>query len=172
MFKWYNIQKLMYIHFVPLKTYNAPRCFWRGAYFLEEIMTRREERELAFTLIFEKIFNEDLTVSEIVDIAIDAELLESDNLFAISLAQMTDEHTEEFDSIIAENAVGWRLERLPKVSVAILRLALCEMFYVESIPVKVSANEAVELAKKFGTKDDAAFINGLLGKVIKEKDLK
>ena len=64
---------------------------------------------------------------------------------------MTDEHTEEFDSIIAENAVGWRLERLPKVSVAILRLALCEMFYVESIPVKVSANEAVELAKKFGT---------------------
>ena len=105
-------------------------------------MTRREERELAFTLIFEKIFNDELTVAEIADIAIDAGLLESDNLF------------------------------LPKVSVAILRLALCEIFYVESIPVKVSANEAVELAKKFGTKDDASFINGLLGKVIREKDLK
>lgn len=134
-------------------------------------MTRREERELAFILVFEKIFNDDLTVGEIIEIALDAELIENDNLFAISLAQMTDEHTKEFDSIISENAVGWRLERLPKVSVAILRLALCEMFYVESIPVKVSANEAVELAKKFGTKDDASFINGVLGKVIREKDL-
>lgn len=134
-------------------------------------MTRREERELAFILVFEKIFNDDLTVGEIIEIALDAELIENDNLFAISLAQMTDEHTKEFDSIISENAVGWRLERLPKVSVAILRLALCEMFYVESIPVKVSANEAVELAKKFGTKDDASFINGVLGKVIREKNL-
>lgn len=135
-------------------------------------MTRREERELAFILVFEKIFNDDLSVSDIIEIALDAELIENDNLFAISLAQMTDEHTEEFDSIISENAIGWRIERLPKVSVAILRLALCEMFYVESVPVKVSANEAVELAKKFGTKDDASFINGLLGKVIREKDLK
>ena len=135
-------------------------------------MTRREERELAFILGFEKIFNDELTISEIVDIALEAEIIANDNLFAISLAQMTNDHIEEFDTIIAENAVGWRLERLPKVSVAILRLALCEMFYIESIPVKVSANEAVEIAKKFGTKDDASFINGVLGKVIREKDLK
>lgn len=135
-------------------------------------MTRREERELAFILGFEKIFNDELTISEIVDIALEAEIIANDNLFAISLAQMTNDHIEEFDNIIAENAIGWRLERLPKVSVAILRLALCEMFYVESIPVKVSANEAVEIAKKFGTKDDASFINGVLGKVIREKDLK
>lgn len=134
-------------------------------------MTRREERELAFTLVFEKIFNDDLTVSEIVDAALEAEFIDDDNLFAISLAQMADEHTEEFDAIIAKNSVGWRIERLPKVSVAILRLALCEMLYVESIPVKVSANEAVELAKKFGTKDDASFINGVLGKVIRENNL-
>ncbi len=135
-------------------------------------MTRREERELAFTLVFEKIFNSDLSIGEIVDFAIEAGLLENENVFAISLAQMTYEHIDEFDAVICENAVGWRLERLPKVTVAILRLALCEIFYVESIPVKVSANEAVELAKKYGTKDDASFINGLLGKVIREKDLK
>lgn len=133
-------------------------------------MTRKEERELAFILVFEKIFNNDLTVREIVDAALEAELIE-DNLFAVSLAQMTSDHSDEFDEIIAENSVGWRVERLPKVSLAILRLALCEMLYVESIPVKVSANEAVELAKKFGTKDDAAFINGIIGKVIREKNL-
>lgn len=133
-------------------------------------MTRKEERELAFILVFEKLFNIDLTVREIVDAALEAELIE-DNLFAVSLAQMTCEHSDEFDAIIAENSVGWRVERLPKVSLAILRLAMCEMLYVESIPVKVSANEAVELAKKFGTKDDAAFINGIIGKVIREKNL-
>lgn len=133
-------------------------------------MTRKEERELAFILVFEKIFNNDLTVREIVDAALEAELIE-DNVFAVSLAQMTSEHSDEFDGIIAENSVGWRVERLPKVSLAILRLALCEILYVESIPVKVSANEAVELAKKFGTKDDAAFINGIIGKVIREKNL-
>lgn len=134
-------------------------------------MTRKEERELAFTLVFEKIFNEDQSVQEIVDAALEAELIE-DNTFAVSLAQLTSEHTQELDTLIAENSIGWRIERLPKVSLAILRLALCEIFYVESIPVKVSANEAVELAKKFGTQDDASFINGILGKIIREKDLK
>ncbi len=134
-------------------------------------MTRKEERELAFTLVFEKIFNEDQSVQEIVDAALEAELIE-DNTFAVSLAQLTSEHTQEIDTLIAENSIGWRIERLPKVSLAILRLALCEIFYVESIPVKVSANEAVELAKKFGTQDDASFINGILGKIIREKDLK
>lgn len=161
----------MYIHFAPLKTYSLPVVFSGECIFLEEIMTRREERELAFILVFEKIFNDDLTIGEIVDAALEAEFIDDDNLFAISLAQMADEHTEEFDAIIAKNSVGWRIERLPKVSVAILRLALCEMLYVESIPVKVSANEAVELAKKFGTKEDASFINGLLGKVIRENNL-
>lgn len=134
-------------------------------------MTRKEERELAFILVFEKIFNEDQSVQEIVDAALEAELIE-DNTFAVSLAQLTSEHTQELDALIAENSIGWRIERLPKVSLAILRLALCEIFYVESIPVKVSANEAVELAKKFGTQDDASFINGILGKIIREKDLK
>lgn len=134
-------------------------------------MTRKEERELAFTLVFEKIFNEDQSVQEIVDAALEAELIE-DNTFAVSLAQLVSDHTQELDALITENSIGWRIERLPKVSLAILRLALCEIFYVESIPVKVSANEAVELAKKFGTQDDASFINGILGKIIREKDLK
>lgn len=162
----------VYTFFVPLKTYKTlPVVFSGECIFLEEIMTRKEERELAFTLIFEKIFNDELTVQEIVDAALEAGLIE-ENMFAISLAQMTSEHTEEFDELISENSIGWRTERLPKVSLSILRLALCEMLYVESIPVKVSANEAVELAKKFGTQEDASFINGILGKVIREKDLK
>lgn len=130
-------------------------------------MTRKEERELAFTLIFEKIFNEELDINEIVDNAVEARLIE-ENTFAFSLAQLTYENISEIDSIINENAVGWKVGRLPKVSLAILRLALCEILYVPSIPNGVSINEAVELAKKFATQEDASFINGILGKFVRE----
>ena len=57
---------------------------------------------------------------------------------------------------------------MPKVSLAILRLALCEILYVPSIPSGVSINEAVELAKKFSSQEDASFINGVLGKYVRE----
>lgn len=130
-------------------------------------MTRKEERELAFTLIFEKIFNDETSIEEIIENAMDARLIE-ENTFAFSLAQLTYEHIEEIDSIINQNSVGWKLERLPKVSLAIMRLAICEILYVPSIPSGVSINEAVELAKKFASQEDASFINGILGKYVRE----
>lgn len=130
-------------------------------------MTRKEERELAFTLIFEKIFNDELSVDEIITNAMDARLIE-ENTFAFSLAQLTYEHVQEIDSIINENSIGWKVERLPKVSLAIMRLAICEILYVPSIPSGVSINEAVELAKKFSSQEDASFINGILGKYVRE----
>ena len=130
-------------------------------------MTRKEERELAFTLIFEKIFNEEFTVEEIFNNAIESRLIEN-NTFAFSIAQLTYEHCEEIDNIINEISVGWKVERLPKVSLAILRLALCEILYVPSVPNGVSINEAVELAKKFASQEDSSFINGVLGRYVRE----
>ncbi len=134
-------------------------------------MTRKEERELAFTLIFEKIFNDELSIQEIVENAVEARLIE-ENTFAFSVAQLTYENSDEIDRLINENSVGWRVERLPKVSLAILRLALCEILYVPSVPTGVSINEAVELAKKFATQEDASFINGILGKYVRENEEK
>lgn len=133
-------------------------------------MTRKEERELAFTLIFEKIFNEDLTVEEIIKNAVEARLIE-ENVFACSLAQLTYDNRDEIDKIIGENSVGWKIERLPKVTLAIMRLAFCELLYVPSVPTGVSINEAVELAKKFASQEDASFINGILGKYVRENGL-
>lgn len=130
-------------------------------------MTRKEERELAFTLIFEKIFNNELTIEEIVENAVEARLIE-ENTFAFSLARLTYEHCNEIDKIINDNSIGWKVERLPKVSLAVMRLALCEILYVPSVPTGVSINEAVELAKKFSTQEDASFINGILGKYVRE----
>ena len=134
-------------------------------------MTRKEERELAFTLIFEKIFNDELSIDEIVENAVEARLVE-ENTFAFSLAQLTYENIDEIDNLINKNSVGWRIERLPKVSLAIMRLALCEILYVPSVPTGVSINEAVELAKKFATQEDASFINGILGKYVRENETK
>lgn len=134
-------------------------------------MTRREERELAFALIFEKIFNSDLTVAEIIEQAKESRLIE-DNTFAFSLAQLTYDNKESIDKIISDNSVNWKLERLPKVTLAVLRLAFCEILYVPSVPTSVSINEAVELAKKFATQEDASFINGILGKYVRENDIK
>ena len=133
-------------------------------------MTRKEERELAFTLIFEKIFNDDLTVEEIIKNAVEARLIE-ENVFACSLAQLTYDNRDEIDKIISENSVGWKIERLPKVTLAIMRLAFCELLYVPSVPTGVTINEAVELAKKFASQEDAAFINGILGKYVRENSL-
>ena len=132
-------------------------------------MTRKEERELAFTLIFEKIFNEECSVDEIIENAVEARLIE-ENTYAISVAHLTYENLEKIDKIITENSIGWSTSRLPKVSLAIFRLALCEILYVPSVPNGVAINEAVELAKKFATKEDASFINGVLGKIVKEME--
>lgn len=125
-------------------------------------MTRRQAREQAFTLIFEKSFHPELTVEEMISIAVEARYLQTDE-FAVLLAKTEDEQQPEIDSIIEKNAIGWRKDRISRVSLSLLRLALCEMLYIEDVPTSVSINEAVELAKLYASQEDAAFINGVLG---------
>lgn len=131
-------------------------------------MTRREEREQAFILIFEKSFNADIEISELFKIAIDDEII-SDSVFVKNLAFKTWENLETIDALIQKNTKGWKIGRISKVSLAILRMAVCEMLLFEDIPVGVSINEAVELCKKYAAKEDASFVNGLLGAVSKEE---
>ena len=130
-------------------------------------MTRREAREQAFMVLFEKIFDEESTISEIVEIAKENELIKINN-FAEALLKAVEDNSEEVDSVIEANLQDWTLSRLPKVSLAVLRLAVAEIKYVDEVPNGVAVNEAVELAKKYGTSVDAAFINGVLGAVAKD----
>ncbi|MBQ2780075.1 MAG: transcription antitermination factor NusB [Clostridia bacterium] len=124
-------------------------------------MTRREARELAFVLLFERSFG-DLSVKEILEASAEARDVEADD-FALRLAEGAEARFEESDDLIAQNARNWSTERISRVALAIMRLAIYEMQYEESIPVSVSINEAVELAKKYGGDEDASFINGVLG---------
>jgi N utilization substance protein B len=75
------------------------------------------------------------------------------------------EKLDEIDNILAEASQGWKLNRMGKVDLTILRLAVFEMRFDSDIPVKVAINEAVELAKKFGGDDSPGFINGILAKL-------
>lgn len=129
-------------------------------------MTRRQAREEAFILIFEKQFNS-LEVSEILEIAEEVRDLKPNDYIKTVFSGVYDK-LDTIDTIISQNAIGWKLNRISKVSLCILRLAIFEMKYLDDIPQSVSINEAVELAKKYATKEDASFINGILSTVVKQ----
>lgn len=129
-------------------------------------MNRKLARENAFVLIFEKNFRDD-AVEEIIKDAIEARNFEYDD-YVETVFKGVYENLNTIDARISENLKNWKLSRISKVSLSILRLAVFEMLYVDSIPQSVSINEAVELAKKYSTQDDASYINGVLGALAKK----
>jgi N utilization substance protein B len=127
-------------------------------------ISRYKMREQAFILCFEMLFS-DADVDELAENAGEArdEFLSD---YAVDCAKGVKEHIEEIDSRISANLKsGWKISRISRVSLAILRLAVYEMLYLDDIPVSVSINEAVELSKKYTVQDDASFVNGVLGSI-------
>lgn len=129
-------------------------------------MTRREAREIAFILIFEKAFNND-SLQEILELAKQVRDIEPDEYVKEAFFGVF-ENIEEIDACISEKAVGWSIKRISKTALAVLRLAIFEIKYMQNIPVSVSINEAVELLKRYATKQDASFVNGILSTIAKE----
>ncbi|MGN0546107.1 MAG: transcription antitermination factor NusB [Acutalibacteraceae bacterium] len=130
-------------------------------------MTRREEREQVFILLFEKSFNSDTDMEQLYDFAIENEVITGSD-FVKTLLTKTWENIGEIDGNIEKFSVGWKINRISKVALAVLRLAVCEIIYFDDIPVGVSINEAVELCKKYAAKEDSSFVNGILGSLSKE----
>ena len=129
-------------------------------------MSRRELREQIFKLLFRVEFNdvdempEQLALFFEQDEPLDeADKEEISNKYAKIL-----EKKESLDQMLNEKATGWTVDRMGKVDLTILRLALFEMLYDDGVPVSVAINEAVELAKKFGQTDSPGFVNGVLAK--------
>jgi N utilization substance protein B len=125
-------------------------------------MRRRKAREILLQLLFQRDFR---------PVSLE-ELLATDSLgdqedFIRRTLQGIIEHQEEIDRIIAEKAVGWKLERLVSVDRNILRLGIYELLYTD-LPGEVVINEAVELSKKYSTEHSHIFINGILDRVFKE----
>lgn len=125
---------------------------------------RRKSREQSFIVLFEKSFNEEQSFDEIVEIAIESEVIEKDK-FMNSILKSAEENLVDIDAEIEKNLKGWSKSRISKVSLALLRMAIAEMKYIDDVPVGVSINEAVEICKIYGSDEDKSFINGVLGSV-------
>ncbi len=129
-------------------------------------ISRYKKREQTFLIVFESLFS-DTDVQEIADNFTDSTAqFYSDE--AIKTAGVIQELANELDEKISSYLTkGWRINRISKISLAVLRVAVYEILYCEEIPVSVSINEAVELTKKYSITEDASFVNGLLGSFVK-----
>lgn len=130
-------------------------------------MNRRQSREAAFSLIFEWSFHQEATAAMMENAIACRELVLDD--FSRALCERTIDNCEELDQIIERYSESWKLTRLSKVTLAVLRMAFCEMTSMEGIPAGATINEAVELCKKFTTEDEAAYVNGILGQYTRDQ---
>lgn len=134
-------------------------------------MARKKAREIAFLLLFEDSFGTS-TARETFPQLFDetdpkSTLNEIDLAYVEELRGLAREHREEIDAAIGAHAKGWALSRLARVDLALMRLAVCEILYMEDIPRAVSINEAVELAKVYSSDEGPAYINGVLGAFVR-----
>lgn len=131
-------------------------------------ITRRSAREQAFILLFEMSFSDDeFSLEQIKENAMDSRDVEFCD-YAVKVAQGVDKNKDEIDEIISSHLKkGWKISRISKVSLAVLRLAIYEMKYEKDLPFAVSINEAVELSKEFSI-DESGFVNGVLGSVSRD----
>lgn len=127
-------------------------------------MSRKKSREFAFRLVFEKFFHE--PEIELFENCEEFVLDDSDKEFVNELFGGINLHYDEIMGVIKENIEGYELERIFKVDLAILVLAIYELKFSET-PQKVILNEAIELSKKYSTDKSFSFVNGVLAKVLK-----
>lgn len=130
-------------------------------------MKRSEIRENIFKLVFCGEFHTGEEISEQVKSYFEElpEVAEEDRVYMVEKFDAIKEKITEIDEKINQVAKGWKTQRMGKAELAILRLAVYEMMYDDTIPVKVAIDEAVNLAKKYGGDDSPSFVNGILAKL-------
>lgn len=129
-------------------------------------MTRRQLRENVFKMLFRVEFHDEKEMPEQLILFEDEvePISEDEKIYMTNKYKDIYAHIEELDAAINEASKGWKTTRMGKVDLTLIRLAVYEIRFEEEIPVKVSINEAIELAKKYGTDDSPAFVNGILAK--------
>lgn len=129
---------------------------------------RRKARELVIKALYcceirgskpEEVYNDLLSRTE---------LDPPSKLFSADLFKKTVQNQKEIDELIRKNVQHWDFSRIAVVDKNILRMGICELLYLEDIPVKVSIDEAIELAKKYSSEDSGSFVNGVLDAIAKK----
>lgn len=128
-------------------------------------MSRKKSRIAQMQILFQMDINKDYSLESLNLFLENFSFQENEEEYIKNTIPDILEHKEEIDSLIKKNLKGWSLNRLANVDRSILRIAIYEILFREDIPGEVSINEAIEIAKKYGSKESSKFINGILGSV-------
>jgi N utilization substance protein B len=132
-------------------------------------MSRKNSREKTMHLLYQMEMRQEYS-DEVMDVFFDSSNLKNDEKEYIQIKMpLLLNNKDKIDDIIRKFLVDWTFERISKIDLSILRIALFEIEYCEDIPIEVSINEAVEMAKKYSEIESSKFINGLLGKYTRSK---
>lgn len=132
-------------------------------------MGRRASRETVMKLLYQLEIRKDDKEQQIKEVLEEDNLTKSDRQYIEDIANGVCNNIYYIDSLIEKHSKGWKINRISKVDLSILRLSIYEINFRDDIPFSVSINEAVELAKKYSSEDSGSFINGILSKIPKQK---
>lgn len=131
-------------------------------------MKRRDTRQIILQILFQMDFTK-IEPDEAIDYMLEEHKINDEELsFIKEIVYGTNGNITNLDKEIIKYTKGWTIDRLPNIDRSILRMSTYELLYNKDTPVKVVLNEAIELAKLFGSDDSPKFINGVLGSIVKE----
>lgn len=124
-------------------------------------MNRHQMREKALQMLFQLDVNKQDLLDQLRDLQKD-----QNNAYYVELITGVIDHVKQIDEILDEHLENWTLDRIAAVEKTILRIAIYEMKFIDDVPMNVTINEAVELAKTYGDEKSGQFVNGVLAKII------
>ena len=138
-------------------------------------MSRRKARDITFKYVYSTLYGES-QLEDLIESIVTSDSEEIENLegeerkYFDTVSNGIKDNEQDIDKMILSKLKNWTIERIFKIDLAILRLAVYEIMYCPDMPLKVAVNEAVELAKKYGNDTSSNFVNGVLREIIKDKE--
>lgn len=132
-------------------------------------MGRKNAREKVMHYMFQMDIQNDFSMGFVNRTLEELDIEDNETIYIKNILSNFLDHKESIDRAIEVNSNEWKINRIARVDLAILRVAITELYYIDDIPESVSINEAVELGKTFSTEESGSFINGILGNVLKGK---
>lgn len=128
---------------------------------------KRWARERALQSLFAADVNSDVDPLEVLEELMGGDCASDEGAYAREIVRGVTENVDRIDEIISEHMTGWRLERIAGVERNVMRIAVWEGLISRRVPVPVAVDEAVEIAKKYGTEESGRFVNGVLGRIFR-----
>jgi len=130
---------------------------------------RRQSRELALQILFQTEFAPQMSLADLATV-FDKSFEEQVLKYTYNLVKTVQENKEKIDSKVQEASRHWKIDRMASVDRSILRIAVSEIFYTpDLLDPKIAMNEAIEIAKTYGTQESASFVNGILDQIIRNE---